>query len=57
LVLNLGDSSKARFALMNIVDNLGVSNLTEENYREIDENDAKVEFAVAFNYWQCWEHK
>ena len=55
LVLNLGDSPEARFALTNDVDDLGVVNLTEEDYRVIDETDAKTEFAVAFNHWQRWE--
>lgn len=50
LVLNLGDSPEARFIMTNVVDNLGVVNLTEEDYREIDKKDAKSEFAVAFNH-------
>jgi len=52
LSLNLGQSTEARYALA--MENNNNQELTEQDYRQIDERDAKSEFILAFQHWQNW---
>ena len=55
LTLNLADSAERRYALRTQRNQNITNSLTKLDYQEIDEREAKTEFAIANDNWQKWE--